>query len=306
MILIFTHKKDFTADFLINQLNERKISYFRLNCEDFLNEPAFTISNSSNFEIDFSGFNISSIWFRRTQIPDLATQYPAESLYFAKEFSSLLENVYCALKDKQWVSDPFKIYLAENKILQLKTAKKIGFKVPNTLVTNSAETIKSFYYGNEKTVIKPLNSGHVPYKGETALFFTNLLNEGHLKELETSVLTPCIFQEYVDKQYELRITVVGEKVFSAKIDSQENSNSKVDWRRGKLDFFKQEIPPDLAEQCVTLCKELGLRFGAIDIIKERSGEYTFLEINPNGQWAWIEMETGLKISEAIIKELLHE
>ena len=80
--------------------------------------------------------------------------------------------------------------------------------------------------------------------------------------------------------------------------------SKTDWRKGNLKFYKSSLPEDISMKCVQLVKELNLSFGAIDIIKNIKGEYFFLEINPNGQWVWIENETKLKISHELIKQLI--
>ena len=98
--------------------------------------------------------------------------------------------------------------------------------------------------------------------------------------------------------------MVGQNVFSAGVNSQTRESTKTDWRKEKLEFFIEDIPVEIKEKCILLVKNLNLKFGAIDLIKDKNGNYIFLEINPNGQWAWIENETGLKISDSIINELL--
>lgn len=124
-----------------------------------------------------------------------------------------------------------------------------------------------------------------------------------IETLEIYSLTPSIFQEYIEKEYELRITVVGEKVFAAKVDSQKQEETKIDWRKHKTPFQQYTLPKEISDKCVELTQKLNLSFGAIDIIKNKEGEYIFLEINPNGQWAWLDMETGLNISDEIINYL---
>ncbi|MNE53265.1 Ribosomal protein S6--L-glutamate ligase [compost metagenome] len=116
-------------------------------------------------------------------------------------------------------------------------------------------------------------------------------------------MTPCIYQELIEKEFEVRVTVVGEKVFSASIDSQSDNDTKIDWRKKKLVFTKVELPFEIEYLCIEIVKKLNLLFGAIDLIKDKNGNYIFLEINPNGQWAWIETQTGIEISDAIINEL---
>jgi len=219
-------------------------------------------------------------------------------------YESLLKNLFCII-DAKWLSDPYSIYKAENKLHQLKIARKLGFRTPKTLVTSSKDTLKKFYSDNSKNIIlKPLSQSKIDYNNETEHIFTNILRDEHIKNLKEYDLTPCIYQENIQKTIELRITVIGEKVFSAGVNSQNSENTKIDWRKGELKFFKETIPLEIEKKCILLLKELNLIFGAIDLIKDRNGNYIFLEINPNGQWAWIETDTELQISDSIINELL--
>ena len=302
MILIITHKEDYTSDFVINKLNQRSIEYKRLNCEDII-DTIFSVDKNLNFS--FNGeTNFKSVWFRRTKLPDVKNQSVSTKVYLLNEYEALLKNLFCTIKAK-WLSDPFSIYQAENKLYQLKIARDLGFKIPNTLVTNSKENLKTFYIENAKNVvIKPLSQSKINSNNETEFIFTNALKEEHIQEITKYDLTPCIYQERIEKTIELRVTVVGEKVFSAGVNSQESEYTKIDWRKEKLEFFKEDIPTEVKEKCILLVKSLNLKFGAIDLIKDKNGNYIFLEINPNGQWAWIENETGLEISDAIINELI--
>jgi glutathione synthase/RimK-type ligase-like ATP-grasp enzyme len=302
MILIITHKEDYTSDFIINKLNQRKIKYKRLNCEDLI-KSNFNFDNDLNFSID-GVKSFKSVWFRRTKLPDIKVSNPHEKIYLLNEYETLLKNLFSTI-DAKWLSNPFNIYKAENKLYQLKIAKNIGFKIPKTLVTNNKQILKEFYYSNsKKIIIKPLSQSKLNCNGETEFIFTNDLKKEHIETLDKYELTPCIYQEKIEKNIELRITVVGEKVFSSGVNSQLFENTRTDWRKGKQNFFIEEIPKNLEEKCKLIVKKLGLKFGAIDIIKDTNGNYIFLEINPNGQWAWIENETGLKISDSIINELI--
>ncbi|GEL12033.1 RimK-like ATP-grasp domain-containing protein [Flavobacterium glycines] len=301
-ILIITHKEDYTSDFVINKLNLRNVKYKRFNCEDIINKN-YKIDN--NFKLEFDGeTNFGSVWFRRTKLPIIENQNLAEKAYLLSEYESLLKNLFSTI-DAKWLSNPFSIYQAENKLYQLRLAKSLGFKTPNTLVTNSKEDLKTFYFNNSKSVIiKPLSQSRINNNNETEYIFTNILKESHIEELEKYDLTPCIFQEKIEKSIELRVTVVGKNVFTAGVNSQILEATKTDWRKEKLEFYPEEIPNDIKEKCISLVKMLNLKFGAIDLIKDKEGNYIFLEINPNGQWAWIENETGLNISDSIINELL--
>lgn len=301
MILIITHKEDYTADFLINKLNLKGISYKRFNCED-LPKTEYYIDNEINAYFDHQSA-FTSVWFRRTKLPEIEAD-PAVREYLLVEYDALLKNLFNIIAAK-WVSEPYHIYKAENKLFQLKTAKEIGWAVPKTLVTNSKNRLRNFYLENKKNIIiKPLAQSKIAAGNENLFLFTNLVKEEHIDSIDTYDLTPCIFQEKIEKSLELRVTVVGNKAFTAAVDSTLSEESRIDWRKGHLPFFKYALPSEIETKCILLVKKLNLRFGAIDIIKNTDGQYIFLEINPNGQWAWIEQETGMPISEAIINELL--
>ncbi len=183
-------------------------------------------------------------------------------------------------------------------------ASEIGFSIPETLVTNDKDRLIAFSdcCGND-IIIKPLKSGRIKDETGHRLIYTNKLQAIHLADIAEYDLTPCIFQKRIEKEYELRITVVGDKVFAAKVDSQTDPETLTDWRKKKLKFSACEIPKELASQCRALVSKLNLSFGAIDMVKSVDGGYYFLEINPNGQWAWIEIDTDMDISGSIIKFL---
>lgn len=303
MILIITHKLDFTADFLINILNQRDIAYKRLNCEDILLQK-IDITFNPDMEIEiFSCKKINSVWFRRTMLPDLTIESEKERRYILNEIDAFMGNLFSIL-DAKWISLPSAVYLAENKLLQLKLASKLGFKIPATLVTTDKESLKKFFHSHPQIIIKPLSRTRMDGSDGAEFIFTNRLEANHLDNISKLDLTPCLFQEEIEKSIELRVTVVGNKTFTAKVESQLDEETKIDWRRKKLEFIIFELPSEIHELCVKLVKEMDLSFGAIDLILSPDGTYTFLEVNPNGQWVWIEIETGLKISDALIEHLI--
>ena len=300
MILIITHKEDFTADYLIDKLNKKGIAYRRLNCEDLLGSrlelifdpaPVFSILGCKAFH---------SVWFRRTKLPELPDLPLNERLYIQNEIESFLKGLFSII-DAKWLSDPFAVYKAEYKLLQLKVARQLGFVLPKTLLTNDVVKLKDFVAGNVNgTIIKPMDQTRFQDNGEARFIYTNELTLADLETISNEDLTPCIYQEKVPKQRELRVTIVADAVFAAATNSQDNPATKNDWRRDKTDFHPVELPLEIADLCKQLVRGLGLNFGAVDLIKTPDGQYIFLEINPNGQWAWIEVETGLPISDAII------
>ncbi|MDM1518190.1 hypothetical protein HX089_17790, partial [Myroides odoratimimus] len=118
------------------------ISYFRLNCEDIPNYK-FKIDESLNLSINGID-SFESIWFRRTKLVDYS-KYSSEYQHFLlAEYDSFLKNLFNILDSKKWLSHPNDVYIAENKLLQLKLAKNIGFLIPKTLITTDKNKVKQF------------------------------------------------------------------------------------------------------------------------------------------------------------------
>ena len=304
MILIISHKEDYTSDYLINILNKREIPYHRLNTDDIGIKHDINYQSGSNIRISIDGYeNFKSIWFRRTKSPDFSFSNENERAFFVKDFKAFLNNLWSSLDVKNWISHPYNIDKAENKLYQLKIAKSIGFDIPQTIVSTDKEKIELFFKdNNEQVIIKPLFGGRFFENGKAKLIFTNKVKKEHILNGKDFISFPMIFQQEIIKEYELRVTVVDDKVFSAKVDSQSNVSTQLDWRKDRTQFTKYNLPESITEKCKEIVRTLNLKFGAIDLIKTDSG-YVFLEINPNGQWVWIENDTGLKISDEIIKLL---
>ncbi|MFE1411185.1 hypothetical protein ACFW6F_10300 [Streptomyces sp. NPDC058746] len=110
-----------------------------------------------------------------------------------------------------------------------------------------------------------------------------------------------ILQERIDKKLEIRVTVVGDRVLAAAIDSQAAEVTRDDWRRDvfQAPHLVHDLPEHVAERCRRLLRRYGLLFGALDFILTPDGEYMFLELNPNGEWDWVEALTGLPVASAL-------
>ena len=149
---------------------------------------------------------------------------------------------------------------------------------------------------------KALSSGYIAGSDGNQAIFTSALAPNDLEDLSGLDLAPVTLQEMVEKSSDIRVTVVGDEVFAAEILSQGRESSKVDWRATddeNLEHRTHELPPTLARRCRRLVSYLGLSFGAIDFALKADGTYVFFEINPNGEWLWLEDLLGLPISDRI-------
>ncbi|WP_057938800.1 MvdC/MvdD family ATP grasp protein [Algoriphagus resistens] len=314
-ILLITNKSDITSDFVVRELVRNELDFYRFNTEEICNGIDLILDFSRNqFQIKDSRIkknvdlkNIKSVYYRRPELPffDWAELDSNERAFAKNEFIYTLEGIYKLLRDAYWISPLFAIREAENKIYQLDIANQIGFKIPDSLITNSFEDFKNFFdKHNSYNIIKPIKSGLVGENNDSRVVFTTSLASLPNEESRISEF-PNYLQSKIDKKGDVRVIVVGNKYFATFIDSQKYECTKIDWRRGerKLEHSQIEIPSSIKEKCKKLLKTLNLKYAAIDFILDRKGNYIFLEINPNGQWAWIENLTGQNISGEIVNLL---
>lgn len=312
MFLVVTNKRDLTSDLIVLELKRRELTFTRLNTEDFADSLiTCNPAHESVWSVDIGGaaFGISDIdaaYFRRPEPISIQPGVAADGqLYCALEWHAALESLYWELGSR-WLNAPHHIMLAENKLRQLRLASQCGMKIPETLATNDPKAAIAFCERGQ-VIGKPFRQALVSLDGAESVIFTNRVHIDATTDPQAIKAAPMILQKEIRKLFDVRVTVVGEKIFAAAIDSQSNPETLVDWRRSSTANLKHlihELPAPLSAQCVQLTKRLGLRFGAIDFVLDLHGEYWFLEINPNGQWGWIESRTELPIANAIVDELV--
>jgi len=200
---------------------------------------------------------------------------------------------------------------AENKQLQLQVARDLGLNIPRTLTTNDPSAVRAFAKSCEDGMVtKMLSSFAIYEEGKELVVFTNPVKPEDLADLSGLSLCPATFQELLPKSLEIRVTIVGQRVMSAALDSQVSARAAHDWRRDGLgmlqDWQPYDLPPDVEEKILRLMDHFSLNYGAIDIILTPDNRHVFLELNPSGEFFWLERAPGLPISEAIADVLLNQ
>jgi glutathione synthase/RimK-type ligase-like ATP-grasp enzyme len=261
--------------------------------------------------------NVVSVWDRRptviepAMINDVAEPFRG---YARSAIRQHAEQIYAQFPGALWISDMYAAQKAELKSGQLAAAHRVGFNVPDTLFTSSAMAAKEFRQRYPAVVIKSIATESPVVGNDLLLFFSTRVERKTKLDHSNLHRGPAIFQRAIkDIKHELRITVVADRVFAATVDlddETENLSIVRDWRighyRGKLTMkpFDDELPQNIKNKCIALVQELGLKFGAIDMILDKRGRYWFLEINPNGQWGFVEHRTGQPIGKAMADLLL--
>lgn len=309
-VLLFTNKEDVTTDFIILELKRQNIDFYRFNTEeiskdvfvnlDFENDRYFLVDKRENREYNFLDF--TDVYYRRPELPSYNNfgLTEGEQSFLQVEIYYTLEGIYRLLSKKHWFNNVYAIRNAENKIYQLLLAKEIGLAIPSTLISNQYSQIRRFIE-HGKHIIKPVHNARIMDEKHPQIVYTSEVTQEIKKE--EAEFNINYFQSKIEKRCDVRATFVGEKCYAVAIDSQSLEDTCVDWRKGEhvLRHTPIELPHDIRTKCLLMMAKLNLNFGAIDFVIDKQGNYVFLEINPNGQWAWIEHMTGLPISKEIVK-----
>jgi glutathione synthase/RimK-type ligase-like ATP-grasp enzyme len=320
-VLIITRSADNeSAEFVGRAIEERGGRWFRLDTDRFptevrlsahyggAGEGRLTLSSAEG-EVDLS--EVTAVWHRRLQVagrlpPEMDPQLRAASVGESRAaLVGVLAGLGCFRVDEEAA-----IRRAEQKPLQLAVARRLGLEVPRTLVTNDPASVRGFAASCAGGMVTKMLSSFAVYdtEGREHVVFTNPVGPEDLEDLTGLSLCPMTFQERVEKALELRATVVGRRVFTASVDSGASARAAHDWRRDGVGLAgvwePYELPRAESEGLLRLMDYFGLNYGAADFILTPEGRHVFLELNPAGEFFWLEQRPGLPISGALADVLL--
>ncbi len=301
-ILLLSDSEDFTTDYIAYEVEQRGINYLRID-RDLLqnykirwdiNELTLSIEKKNNlFIVDPT---LKGVYYRApTYLRETFSKSKTiEEQIKKSQWMSFYRNLTC-FNHVIWINNPVATFYAENKMVQLKEARRIGFKIPRTIVANTSDSLN---LSDNEMVVKSLDTAIFSNGASESFVYTTIISSDELKNSELSI-APVVIQELLHPKIDYRVTVIGESVHSVKILKDGNGITG-DWRREKdnVDFIPEELPPAVKSMCREIIKSLGLLFGAIDLIYSKD-EFYFIEVNPTGEWAWLVDSANQKIYEDI-------
>jgi len=253
--------------------------------------------------------DLAGLWCRMKPValdapPDGAG---ATGAFVRREWRSVLASLEHFTPVERWLNPRASDLRARNKPSQLAVAQQVGLRVPRTLISNDPDAVAEFLgAGGGEHIYKPLSWYARP--PDTFVFTSVVTAADVASDPDAVTVAPGIFQERIPKAFELRVTIVADRVFAAKVDSQRHQEAQLDWRRWQTEiaYSPCQLPPDVTARLMALHHTFGLVYGAYDLIVTPDGEHVFLEVNPVGQWLWIEEATGMPIAEEVARVLASE
>lgn len=315
MIAIVTKTQDATADYVMAHMTRRGIGYIRLDSDMFGANPfrfcfghtfipdALMLAKNNIMRVE----DIRCVWLRRmvkpiaaVEITDLSAKAFAEQeLDFS--FRWFLGALSCPVIDPEQ-----NLLVARNKFDQLNFAQQIGLSVPPTLVTNDPGIARQFIETYGDAVVKSIAGYGRRLSNGFEATYTQRVTPEIVQKFDALRFAPVCVQAYVEKDFELRVTIVGECIFACRIDSQISDQTRVDWRRYDPAVPHQPYVLDsqTERKLLAMMNHYRIHFAAFDLVMTPRGETVFLEMNPSGQFVWIEEKTGMPITDTLIDFLI--
>jgi hypothetical protein len=303
-VLIATYPNDIHATVVADALAARGHEAVLWQGADFptRQQVSFSIADGGDASWEISGPQvkitsrtaIDVVWLRRPVTEPVLPRemHPGDRIVAQRECSIFSRNLWQLIApDAFWVNPLGSRQSSNAKPIQLKEALAAGLTVPPTLCSNDPDRIRAFldrYAG--RTIYKPFYPAQWLKESGSALTFTSNVELADLPEDDILRLAPGIFQERIEKDYELRLTYMGDHLVAAKLLSQDVPGAQLDWKLAftNLRVLPAEVPRHVDRACRDLLRRLGIVFACLDLIVTPEGEYVFLEVNEMGQFLWVE------------------
>ncbi|MFJ5707590.1 ATP-grasp ribosomal peptide maturase [Streptomyces sp. NPDC093105] len=309
-ILILTGRDDLTADAVVEELVSRGEHVVRYDTADFPTASRLAVSlTGDGWTGSLAGSRavrleaVKSVWWRRPnefRTPD-DWSGNARALAVSEARSGLL-GVLGSLPVR-WINHPSRDAAANYKPVQLAVAARCGLDVPRSVITSDPEHARTFM-GDDTVVYKGLGGGVLGPEGRQFLPVALVSAD----QVDDGVSGTChLFQERVDKAYEVRLTVIGDRMFPVAIHAGSEA-ARLDWRTDyrSLTYEPITMPVSVQKGVRALMDELGLFFGALDFAVTPDGRWVFFEVNPNGQWHWLAVKAEIPLVDAMADALQGE
>lgn len=267
---------------------------------------SFLENSDGKFRID----DIATVWYRRAYNIGNGLKEELDQKFFGAAMGEIRNTLFGFFEslDCYSLGKPSVYRRLDSKEEQLKMASKIGFKIPETCITNNPDEAKQFIL-KHKSVITKMQTGFAIYEdGVENVVFTNEINEDQFDQLDSLLYCPMQFQKKIEKKKELRVTVVGKDIYTFEIDSQQSEDAKVDWRKDGVNLLDKwvqtKLPEDIESKIKKLLDVYHVDYGAIDIIVSPEDDYYFIEINAAGEFFWLDNLTSDHAISKSIADLL--
>lgn len=321
VIALISSELDLNLHLIKNILQHRGIPYLHLDPMVFGRN--FDISLATNNEGKIYQEDITCDHLKRYKLSDIRAVWSRGANYRGGRslklgtYNNLLYNeslytyeyIWWLLRDRIWVNPIINSRAAANRLIQCSIAADLGIRVPRQIITTFGDDVVDFIKVNDKRIIKSIAQGGYWESGPRRIATEYFCEQDTNDYIRSRFPAPTLLQDYIEKDHELRVAVVGNEVFAAAIDSSRDKLTALDSRRWEsvgLTYYRVKISETEKHIFLKINERLGLNYSSMDFIRGVDGHLYFLETNPAGQWSFIEVQTGYPITEKIVDLLMGE
>lgn len=286
-VLILADAFDAHADVVTSKLKALGTDCYRFDLDVNSLKSSVISFDGYRWAIAQSGYDLTSdevgaVWCRKATVSLTSEHEEGRSNGFRiwrSEWNRVLCGLYSELRGRPWLNPLQQSSLADNKYYQLSIAKSVGLSVPEYITSNSPGDLRSFADQGARTALKLMSQDLYRADDGTALgLYVNTIGPDDIADFASEGENPITLQRYIEKQYEVRYTFIGDKHFVCKIDSQASPRTAIDWRRydiPKTPHFRISPPSDIRLAVETLMQKLGIAYGAADFIVDKNSKWWF-------------------------------
>ncbi len=317
MIVVISQEEDYSTSETLQWLIFFKTPFIRINRGDRISlsqvmltttgRPSYVLSTSRYGAIDLD--SIKAVWYRRGEV-----HFSLPNFSFISD-ESLKQSIIRHLLDEKGVLEEYLQYLLSkiphigtyekrgiNKLLALSEAKKLGIDIPNTMITAQKRHLDGFGPKITKSIFEVFTPTLVSGRFIT---YTEVVEDAEL----CANFFPSLFQNFIEKEADIRVFILFDKVYSMSIQSQQNEQTSVDFRKYSKEkpsrSFPFKLPLEIEQKLVQLMKNIGLETASVDMIFTKDGRFVFLEANPIGQFSMTSKPCNYYLEREIAKALIN-
>lgn len=299
--LVLSNSTDATADYLCKRFDQAGVPYRRFDTDSSL-DAVHILYSPSDLKLEWSDVILSpcevrAVIFRRPQpLEPLISGDAYQKQHSADEWAEALEGFLAHIPHHKWINHPSSNFGASHKVHQLAMAQACGLSIPTWLVTTEPREAHEFL--NEfgpKIVAKPLSGGYIERQRpeDDTLIYTQLIDHSRSELFDRLPACPVLFQQRIEKRVDVRIVAVDDSMVATTLSAKDvDGSQQLDIRRDNMrhvEYAPVAIPDSVANCIRVLMAQYRLRFSAMDFAIDTDGRWVFFEINPNGQWAWLDL-----------------
>lgn len=324
MILVLSQEAaEQTTEAVIDWIGALGGECVRLNGEDLDGGAPFRLSFGSAgcgaaFRLSFADLSLDDVrvvWLRRWhQFARYKTPLPGTlpgpetrvRSHLRSELMAVTAGVTTLLDGADWLTRMRDAGLS--KLAALRAAARAGLEIPATLVTNERAELLRFMDAHPRVITKCASDAErFTWEGRGwGLYTAEVTREEAASAPE--VFFPSLFQEMVEKAYELRVFYLDGRCWPMAIFSQADRQTQVDFRVYNDARPNRTAParlPGSVQAAITrLMESLELKTGSLDLVRTPDGRHVFLEVNPGGQFGMVSEPCNYYLEREVARYLV--